>query len=159
LGHPKKRRVLKMTLEGAQAKVIVDGKISTLFGIGIGVRQGDGLSATQFKLVLHKVLKKLEQNNTILSRLTQICGYADNILVIARSFPALEALCVNLSREAVKVRLVVSPDKTKYMRFSASTSRRSVKGVTTNSVTYEGVVEIIYLGTLTTNDNGVEKEI
>jgi hypothetical protein len=83
-----------MTLEGAQAKVIVDVKISNSFVIGIGVRQGDGLSATLFNLVLHKAQKNLEQNNTILNRLTQICGYADDIFVIARRLPALEVLCV-----------------------------------------------------------------
>jgi len=80
-------------------------------------------------------------------------------LVIARSFPALEALCAELSREAGRVGLVVSPNKTKYMRFSASPSRRSVKGVTINGVTYEGVAEFIYLGTLISNENSVEKEI
>ena len=59
-GIPKKiERLVRMTLEGAQAKVIVDGKISNLFNIGKGVRQGDGLSATLFNLVLHKALKKL----------------------------------------------------------------------------------------------------
>ena len=57
------------------------------------------------------------------------------------------------------VGLVVSPDKTKYMRFSASPSRRSVKGVTINCVTYEGVAEFIYLGMLIRNDISVEKEI
>jgi hypothetical protein len=85
---------VKITLEGAQAKVIVDGKISTPFVISIGVRQGDVSSATLFNFVLHKSLKNLEKSNTILNRLTQICGYADDILVIARSLPALEALCV-----------------------------------------------------------------
>jgi len=159
-GIPKKiERLVKMTLEGAQAKVIVDGKISTPFGTSIGVRQGDGLSATLFNIVLHKTLKNLEQSNTILNRLIQICGYADDILVIARSLPALEALCVELSRKAGRVGLVVGPDKIKYMRVSASPSRRSVKGVTINGVTYEGVAEYIYLGTLISNDNNVEKEI
>jgi hypothetical protein len=152
-------RLVKMTLEGAQAKVIVDLKISTPFVLSIGVRQGDGLSATLFILVLHKALKNLEQSNTILNRLTQICGYADDILVNARSLPALEALCVELSRQAGRVGLAVSPDKTKYMKFSASPSRRSVKRVTINGVTYEGVAEFIYLGTLISNDNSVEKEI
>jgi hypothetical protein len=33
-----------------------------------------------------------------------------------------------ISREAGRVGLVMNPDKTKYMRFSASPSRRSVKG-------------------------------
>jgi len=78
-------RLVKMTLEGAQVKVIMDGKISTSFCISIGVRQGDGLTATLFNLVLHKALKNMEQSNMILKRLTSICGYADDILVIARS--------------------------------------------------------------------------
>jgi hypothetical protein len=111
-----------------------------------------------FNLALHKALKNLEQTNTILNRLTQICGYANDILVIARSLPALEALCTELSREAGRVGLIVSTDKTKYMRFSAFPSRRSVKGATINSVTYGEVAEFIYLGTLI-NNNSVEKEI
>ena len=110
---------------------------------------------TLFNLVLHKTL---EQRNTILNRLTQICGYADDILEITRSLPALEALCVELSGEAGRVGLVVSPDKIKYMRFSASPSRRSVKGITINGVTYEGVAEFIYLGMLISNDNSIEKK-
>jgi len=50
-----------------------------------------------------------------LNRLTQICGYADDILVIARSLPALEAMFVEISRKAGIVGLVINPDKTKYI--------------------------------------------
>jgi len=90
-GIPKKiERLVKMTCEGAQGTIIVHGKISNPFVISRGVRQGDGLSATLFSLVLHKALKILEQSRTILNRLTQICGYADDILVIARSFQLLK---------------------------------------------------------------------
>jgi len=46
-----------MTLEGAQAKVIVDGKISNPFVISRGVRQGDGLFATLFNLILEKAVR------------------------------------------------------------------------------------------------------
>jgi hypothetical protein len=43
-GIPKKiKRLVKMTIEGAQAKVTLDGKISNPFIIGIGVRKGGGL--------------------------------------------------------------------------------------------------------------------
>jgi len=120
-GIPKKiERLMKMTLEGAQAKVIVDGKISNPSVISRGVRQGDALSAKMFNLVLHKALKNLKQGNTISNRLTQICGYADNILVTARSLPALEAMCVEISREAGRVGLELNPQKYKYMRFSVS---------------------------------------
>ena len=59
-------------------------------------------------------------------------------------------VCSNLSS---------SPNKTKYMIFSVSPSQRSVKGVTINGVTYEGVAEVIYLGTLISNDNSMDKEI
>jgi len=79
-------------------------------------------------------------------------------LVIARSLPSLEAMCAEISREAGRVGLVINPDKTKYMRFSASPFRRLVKGATINGVTYEGVVKFIYLG-IFSNDNRVEKEI
>jgi len=68
--HKKTERLVKMALEGAQSKVILDRKISTSFGISIGVKRGDGLSATLFNLVLHKALKTLEKSNTILIRLT-----------------------------------------------------------------------------------------
>jgi len=49
---------VKLTLEEAQGKVIVDGKISNPSVISRGVRQGDCLSATLFNPVLHKPLKK-----------------------------------------------------------------------------------------------------
>ena len=68
-------------------------------------------------------------------------------------------VCAEISREAGRVDLVINLDKTKYMRFSASPSRRSVKGATLNGVTYEGVAEFIHWGTLIGNDNGVGKEI
>ena len=117
-----------MTLEGAQAKVIVDGKKSNPFVIGRGVRQGDGLSATLFDLILHKALKNLEQSNMILNRLTQIRGYADDILVTARSLPALETLCVQISREAGRVGLAINPKKTKYEIFNVSIPKISERG-------------------------------
>jgi hypothetical protein len=60
---PKKiEQLMKITLEGAQARVIVDGKISNPFVIGTGVRQGDGLLATLFNLILLKALKNLEHS-------------------------------------------------------------------------------------------------
>jgi hypothetical protein len=100
---------LKMTLEGAQAKGIVGGKISNPFVISRGFRQGDCLSATLFNLVLYKVLINLEHSNMILNRLTQICGCADDILVTERTLPAREVLCDELSREAGRVGLEIGP--------------------------------------------------
>jgi len=69
------------------------------------------------------------------------------------------AMHIEISKEAGRVGFIINPYKTKYMRFSASPSRRSVKGATIIGVTYEGVTEFIYLGTLISNDNNMEKEI
>ena len=55
--------------------------------------------------------------------------------------------------------LVVRLYKTKYMRFSASPSRKSIKAATIKGVTYQGVAEFIYLGTLISNENSVGREI
>jgi len=55
--------------------------------------------------------------------------------------------------------MILGSHKSKYMRFSASPSRRLVKGAAINGVSYEGVAEFIYWGTLISNDNSVEKEI
>jgi len=38
-------------------------------------------------------------------------------------------------------------------------SRRSMKGAVINGVTYKGVTEFVYLGTLISNDDSVQKEI
>ena len=149
-----------MTLEGAKSKVIVDGQISNCFDIRRGVRQGDGLFATLFNLVFHKALKKnLEHSNTILNGLTQICGYADEISVIARTLLSLEAIYEELSRETRILGLEMSPNKTKYMRFSASPARRAAKEITINGARYEEITESIYLGTQICNDNRIGKEI
>jgi hypothetical protein len=64
-------------------------------------------------------------------------------------------MCAEIRREAGRVGLVVNPI---CMRFSASASRRSVKGATINGVTYDGVAEFIYWGTVISNDNGVGKK-
>jgi len=63
-----------------------------------------------------------------LNRLTQICGYADDILVIARSLPALQAMCAEISREAGRVGLVINPNKTKYEIFSIPIPKISERG-------------------------------
>ena len=70
-----------------------------------------------------------------------------------------DSICYEISREAGRVSLVVNPEKIKYTRFSASPSRRSVKGATINGVIYEAVAQFIYLGSLISNDKREEKEI
>ena len=89
----------------------MDGKKSNPFVEGREVKQGNGLLETLLNLLLNKTLKTPEQSNKTLNKLTQICGYANDILVTARSLPDLEALCVERSREAGRVGLVINPTR------------------------------------------------
>jgi len=57
-------------------------------------------------------------------------------------------------------RIVVSArQRTVLLGEGGGTHQLSRKGATINGVTYEGVTELLYLGTLISNDNSVEKEI
>jgi hypothetical protein len=100
-----------------------------------------------------KISKVFLENGAFIDRVT--CHYCFRRYNIS----GFKVPCIELSREADRVGLVVSPDKTKYMRFSASPSRRSMKGATINGVTCEGLAEFIYMGTLISNDNSVQNEI
>ena len=78
---------------------------------------------------------------TVHLSIVSVINQLNDISVITTSLPVLEATCVEIIREAGRVGLVINTDKTKYMRFSASPSRRSVKGASVNGLTYEGVAE------------------
>lgn len=72
-------------MEESKAQVKLDQILNDLFHISNGVRQGDGLSAILFVIVLHHVMKHLPQRVTKFNKSTQISAYADVIGLIARS--------------------------------------------------------------------------
>jgi hypothetical protein len=58
-GIPKNILILvEMTMKDSDAKITIGGNVSKSFNVLQGVRQGDGLSAVLFNLVLDKVLKE-----------------------------------------------------------------------------------------------------
>ena len=77
--------LVKMTMKNTTARVKVTNKLSNSFTFNAGVRQGDGLSTTLFILVLHYGVQKIDQKGTIFTKLSQICTYADDIVIIART--------------------------------------------------------------------------
>jgi len=77
--HKKKKRIpkklvnLKMMLKESDRKVKIQGQQTEAFGIKIGLRQVDALSATLFNIMLEKAIRNIEtsSNRTIFNRRRQ----------------------------------------------------------------------------------------
>jgi hypothetical protein len=69
------------------------------FHVGASVRQGDALSATLFNLALHRAIQDIQIQGTVVNRMIQLFGYADNIAVVRCSTVAIRELFQVLERE------------------------------------------------------------
>jgi len=77
--------LVKMTMKNTTARVKVTNKLSNSFTFNAGVRQGDSLSTTLFILALHYGVQTIEQNGTIFTKVSHICAYADDIVIVTRT--------------------------------------------------------------------------
>jgi hypothetical protein len=81
-------KLIKMTLSDIIAKVLKANTSSRSFNISTGVRQGDALSAALFNSVLNMVQGGIVEKGNITYKSTQICAYADDIIMITRLQPS-----------------------------------------------------------------------
>uniref|UniRef100_A0A8D8XZ49 Craniofacial development protein 2 n=1 Tax=Cacopsylla melanoneura TaxID=428564 RepID=A0A8D8XZ49_9HEMI len=148
LGVPRKLiNLVMMSMENSKAQVKVDSQMSDSFTINKGVRQGDGLSATLFIVLLHHVIRHFDQRGTIFNKSTQICAYADDIGLIARTKPRLVEVFKELEEKAKEVGLIINDKKTQYMVASADKSLKPVD-LEIEQRTFKGVTSFKYLGNI-----------
>ena len=149
--------LVRMTMKNTTASVKVTNKLSNSFTFNTGVRQGDGLSTTLFILALHHGVQKIDQRGTIFTKLSQICEYADDIVIVAKTQKKLTELYLDLEEETSKLGMEINENKTKYMVTSTYEHRRNAENLRIGKKTFEAVQSFQYLGNIIGNNNSNSK--
>src|SRR6202012_3044151 len=90
-----------------------------------GLRQGDGLAALFFNIVLEKVIREsnVETSGTIFRKLSQLLGYADDLDLIGRDVDTVKENYTRLEEESKEFGLKVSEKKPNRMTTAFSDVR------------------------------------
>jgi len=73
-------------------------------------------SATVSILALHYGVQKIDHRGTIFTKLSQICAYADDIVIVARTQKLTEEY-LDLEEETSKLGMEISESKTKFIGY------------------------------------------
>jgi hypothetical protein len=105
------------------------------------------------------VLEGIVENGNIVYISTQICAYADDIVLVTRNTPTLKELLSALETEGKKMGLRINEEKTKYMKMSSTRARSYLQNLIIGDFNFEGVDSFIYLGSVVDNENKMWKDI
>ena len=81
----KLQELIALTLTWTNATVKINNEFTDKFEVQTGVKQGDPLSATLFRIAMDFILKKMELRGNISTRLKQCAAYADDIVITSRT--------------------------------------------------------------------------
>jgi Reverse transcriptase (RNA-dependent DNA polymerase) len=162
--EPKLIRMTQLTLAHSNSKIRASGALSKSFQIGVGLRQGDGLSTILFNLVLEYVMRRVmsprEMDRSIYNSSFQILAYADDLAFMARSLVEMKELLIKLEGPATEVGLVINEDKSKYLMISRSKrSQHTGQNLTLSDSNFEKVQQFKYLGATLSGENDITPEI
>jgi endonuclease/exonuclease/phosphatase family metal-dependent hydrolase len=147
MGIPQKLiRLTKMTMRQTKARVKIDNQLGVPFEYDKGVKQGDSLSTTLFILALHNAVQEIDQRGTIYTKSSQICAYADDVVVVTRSETKIRQVYKEIERRTQEMGLMVNEKKTKYMMISTRQKQRQIQNLKVGDKTFEGVSKFRYLG-------------
>jgi len=100
--------LIDMTLKNAIVKIKIGGSISDLFNIDSGVRRRDALSVILLNIVLYEAVKHMIRTGSIINKSWQICAYAHDIVIIARTEGAKRKVYCNIEIKGRTVGLKIN---------------------------------------------------
>ena len=119
---------------------------------------GDALSTLLFNLVLEGIIRKLDTRGNICTKLTQLCAYADDLVIIAWTPNALNEMFLTLEKEAQYAGLIGNQSKTEYMK-TVRWEEKITQHCIIEQNQFERVNEFTYLGTQINAQNKRSEEI
>lgn len=146
----KTTNLIKETLSNTYSKVKFMGELSESFEIKTGVRQGDGLSPLLFNCALEKVVREWNMKIDSGIRLgpknkgikVNCLAFADDMALLAETWEEAKEQILELQKQAAKIGLKISFEKTKMMTNITKTPKHFKVG----EQKIEIVKEFKYLG-------------
>ena len=150
-------KLIGLTLNNSTAKVKIGNQFTNEFRIDYGVKQGDPLSATLFRIVIDNVIKQLDLKGNISTSIKQCSAYADDILLTTRMMYTLKDTFRKLKEISIQVGLTTNEHKTKYLR--CTKKQHKMDGIDINQTHLEQVKSFKYLRSIVNGNNSIEEEI
>ena len=104
-------------------------------------------------------MENLNGTGNIVYKSSQVCAYADDVVLIARSEAILKEMISELIYEGKKMGLEVNANKTKYMRTTKNPARNGTNDIQVEDMIFSGVQNFTYLGVDVNYNNKVSHEI
>ena len=150
-------KMVQITLQGSNVRVKTFHGTTESFEMYTGVRQGDNLSPILFNFVLESALSNTDRRGNISDRLKEICAYADDIAITARTKKCLIETFEIIIKDVKKHGLIIKQMKTKYMYNSKKNI--AMKDMKTGQMKFEKLKSFKYLGTQLNSQNSTNEVI
>jgi len=143
------------------SRVWVGKRLSDMFPIRNGWKQGDALSPLLFNFVLVYAIRRVQvnQDGLILNGTHQLLVYVDDVNTLGGSVHTVKENAESLVVATKEIGPQVNADKTKYMIMSRDQNAGRSHSVKTDNSSIERVEEFKYLETTLTNQNSIQEEI
>jgi len=78
-------KLIEMTLRDTKVAIKINNRKTRTSVFNTGVKQGDWKSTTLFIIALYKLIREIDQRGIIFNKLSQICAYADDVVLINKT--------------------------------------------------------------------------
>ena len=158
MGIPQKLiRLVRTTMCQNKASVKIDNQIGTRFEFIKGINQDGGLSITPFILALRNAVEEIDQRGTIYTNSSQICAYADDVVIVTRSETRLRQVYREVEEKPPKMGLIMIEEKTKYMIVPATQKGRQTQNWNLGDKIFENVSSFRYIGNVINNEGSISE--